>query len=363
MNIYFFIQDISLTGGTERVTINLSNLFVSKGHRVTIVSFNRGKEKATYQPVPEVKIVYLSNELYPIDGGYVARLHSFYHSVKALKHFFKSQIINKNEQNVFISQNFFGNTLLWLAGKSKDALGCEHFKYDLYSKTVRVLRCFIYSFFKKIIVLTDKDRARFCKHLSQNKVVTIPNMAIAKEDFKLDLNSKTIIAVGRLHSQKGFDMLISAAKEVFEKYPDWHLNIFGEGELKDALQSQIQALDLQRNIFLRGYTDNINREFAKSAFFVLSSRYEGFPMVLVEAMSLGMPSVAFDCPEGPAQLLAEGGGILVEKEDITKLSEAMIYMIKHPEFRQKCSKHREFIKQHLSPEVIYEKWKNVFESK
>ena len=133
--------------------------------------------------------------------------------------------------------------------------------------------------------------------------------------------------------------------------------------MKDALQSQIQTLGLQRNIFLKGYTDNINGEFAKSAFFVLSSRYEGFPMVLVEAMSLGMPSVAFDCPEGPAQLLAEGGGILVEKENISKLSEAMVYMIEHPDFRQKCSKHREFIKEHLSPKVIYEKWRYVFEFK
>ena len=250
-----------------------------------------------------------------------------------------------------------------MAGESKDVLGCEHFKYDLYPKPVRALRCFVYSFFKKIIVLTDKDQTKFCKHLSQNKVVTIPNMAIAKEDFKLDLTSKTIIAVGRLHPQKGFDILISAAKDVFDKYPDWHLNIFGEGKLKDALQSQIQTLGLQRNIFLKGYTDNINGEFAKSAFFVLSSRYEGFPMVLVEAMSLGMPSVAFDCPEGPAQLLAEGGGILVEKENISKLSEAMVYMIEHPDFRQKCSKHREFIKEHLSPKVIYEKWRYVFEFK
>lgn len=86
-------------------------------------------------------------------------------------------------------------------------------------------------------------------------------------------------------------------------------------------------------------------------------------MVLVEAMSLGMPSVAFDCPEGPAQLLADGGGILVEKENVQKLTEAMIYMIEHPEFRQECTKHREFIKEHLSPEVIYKKWRNVFESK
>lgn len=362
MHIYFFIQDISLTGGTERVTVNLSNLFVAKGHQVTIVSFNKGKEKETYQTVPEVDIVYLSHERYPIDNGFIARLYSFYQSINALKTFFKTQV-DQYEKNVFIGQNFFANTLLWLIGQSKYVLGCEHFKYDLYPKLVRVLRCFVYSFFKKVIVLTDKDRMRFCRHLPQNKVVTIPNMAVANEDFRLDLDSKTIIAVGRLHNQKGFDMLLSASKEVLDKYPDWTLNIFGEGELKEALQSQIQTLRLQKNIFLKGYTNNINAEFAKSAFFVLSSRYEGFPMVLVEAMSLGMPSVAFDCPEGPAQLLADGGGILVEKENVQKLTEAMIYMIEHPEFRQECTKHREFIKEHLSPEVIYKKWRNVFESK
>lgn len=362
MHIYFFIQDISLTGGTERVTVNLSNLFVTKGHKVTIVSFNKGKEKDTYQTVPEVEIVYLSNDPYPIDNGYIARLRSFYQSIKDLRRFFKTQV-NRYEKNVFIGQNFFANTLLWLVGKSKYASGCEHFKYDLYPKMVRGVRCIVYSSFKRIIVLTDKDRMKFCRHLPQNKVVTIPNMAVANEDFKLDLNSRTIVAVGRLHTQKGFDMLISASKGVFDKYPDWMLNIFGEGELKEALQFQIQKSGLQKHIFLKGYTRNINAEFAKSAFFVLSSRYEGFPMVLVEAMSLGMPSVAFDCPEGPAQLLADGGGILVEKENISKLTEAMIYMIEHPEFRQECTKHREFIKEHLSPKVIYEKWRNVFESK
>ena len=88
----------------------------------------------------------------------------------------------------FISQKFFLPILCYgWQENSKDVLGCEHFKYDLYPKPVRALRCFVYSFFKKIIVLTDKDQLKFtCKHLSQNKVVTIPNMAIAKEDFKLD---------------------------------------------------------------------------------------------------------------------------------------------------------------------------------
>ena len=249
---------------------------------------------------------------------------------------------------------------MWLVGKSKYVLGCEHFKYNLYPKLIRGLRCAIYSSFKKIIVLTEKDRLKFSEHLPDSKVITIPNMAVVNESFELNLQSKTIIAVGRLHPQKGFDLLISASKAVFSKHPDWTLNIFGEGELSEVLSDEIKKNDLGNFIFLKGYSNHLNEEFAQSAFFVLSSRYEGFPMVLVEALSIGMPSVAFDCPEGPAQLLAEGGGILVENGNIEKLADAMNYMIEHPEYRHECANYRNVIKKNLSPEVVYEKWLKVF---
>lgn len=362
MNIYFFIQDITLTGGTERVTVNLSNLFIQKGLNVNIVSYYRGKDEVTYTINPKVNITFLSNEKYPINDGYIARLKSFKHSIRRLKYFFKSHFNQVKGEKIIISQNFFSNTLIWLSGKAKYAIGCEHFKYNLYPSYVRIIRCFIYSQFKKIVLLTDKDRDSFAKHLGKEKVFTIPNMVTTNEDIKLDINSKSIIAVGRLHPQKGFDLLIEAMKSVILKHPDWSLNIFGEGELKNELIEQIKKEKLSNYIKLKGYSNNIKAEFEKSAFFVLSSRYEGFPMVLVEALGLGVPSVAFDCPEGPSQLLANGGGILVDKENPSKLADAINYMIEHPEYRIDCSKNKDYIRKYLSPEAIYNKWIHLFQT-
>jgi glycosyltransferase involved in cell wall biosynthesis len=160
---------------------------------------------------------------------------------------------------------------------------------------------------------------------------------------------------------------------VVQKYGDWILNIFGEGEQKKELENLVQKFGLQSNIVLKGYSQNIVKEFSESAFFILSSRYEGFPLVLVEALGLGMPCVAFDCPEGPSQLLEKGGGVLAPfdreceiensagfKKNVENLSESILYMIEHEDFRKECVNHKEVIKKELSPDVIYTKWENCF---
>lgn len=358
MNIYFFMKDVSLTGGTERVTVNLSSLFCQKGHRVTIVSYYHGKEPMTYRPMDGVRVVYLLNERCPDSGSRLVRLRLFVKALGALRRFFRNDAVSKDD--VIISQNFFSNVLMWLTGNARRVIGCEHFKYDVYSKMVRAIRCYVYSHLKCIVTLTEKDRKRFMRHIESDRTATIANMVIAKENVEPDPQSKEMIAVGRLTAQKGFDMLIDAMALVKVKHPEWKVNIFGEGEDKEMLQMRIDKLGLQGNVALRGYSTDIDGEFCKSAFFVLSSRFEGFPLVLIEALGQGMPSVAFDCPEGPAQLLENGGGILVEKENVNKLAEAICYMIEHPEFREKCMKHKDYIRQHLAPDVIYGEWMQLF---
>lgn len=358
MRIFFFIQDMSLTGGTEKVCQNLSKLFVSKGHEVTIVSYNRGRVIEAYKPIDAVFVHYLSNQRYPIDNGVFARVKSILKSVHQIKAYYKNAGIR--EDDILISQNFFSSLIIWLAGKSKNVIACEHFMYEKYPKMVRAIRLIVYRSFKQIVTLTNKDKSRFLAHLPEYKLHTIPNMAIVNGEIQLNMNSKNIIAIGRLHPGKGFDMLITAMSEVSKKHPDWILNIFGEGEIKEELEKQIANYGLQRVVFLKGFSNNIRDEFEKSSIFVLSSKYEAYPMGLLEALCLGVPSVAFDCPEGPSELLATGGGILVEKENVGKLSDAIIYMIEHPEFREECMKHKEYIREQLSPEVIYGKWMELF---
>jgi glycosyltransferase involved in cell wall biosynthesis len=198
-------------------------------------------------------------------------------------------------------------------------------------------------------------------------------MVASNDSIEVEVSSKMMIAVGRLAPQKGFDMLIYAMKAVAQQHGDWILNIFGEGEQKDYLEKMIKDFGLQSNVFLKGYSKNIVNEFAQSGFFVLSSRYEGFPLVLVEALGLGMPCVAFDCPEGPSLLLEDGGGCLVPfkrdcdspnqagfKQNVEQLQKSILFMINDQDFRKRCIAHKDVIKEKLSPEVIYQKWEALF---
>jgi len=371
MKIFFFIKDVSLTGGTERVTVNLASLFADKGHDVTIGSYYHGKENLTYRPNDKVKVKFLDDQGCYDFGHPLSRLKRFFNALGAIRKFVKTEC--NGEDTIIISQNFFSNALLWLSGMASKSIGCEHFKYDVYSAPIRYVRNLIYKRFNRIVALTDKDANRFKRHLDASKVFSIPNMVATKDVVSLDPGSTKIIAVGRLAPQKGFDMLIDAMRDVVAKYPNWTLDIFGEGEDKAKLQNQIECCNLKSNVSLKGYSKNIVSEFEKSAFFVLSSRYEGFPLVLVEALGLGMPCAAFDCPEGPSQLLEKGGGVLIPfnrdcgnsktagySENVSNLSQTIAYMIENPAFRDKCMEHRDFIRRELSPDVIYKKWEGLF---
>ena len=370
MKIFFFIKDVSLTGGTERVTVNLASLFASKGHDVTIISYYHGKKEPTYRPSSDVKLKFLLDQSCFDSGHAFSRIKRFVQAFFSVRKFVKTEC--KSKDSVIISQNFFSNALIWLSGAASRSIGCEHFKYDVYPAPIRFVRNCVYRYFGHIVCLTDKDSKRFSGHLQENRVLTIPNMVASNDSIEVDVSSKTMIAVGRLAPQKGFDMLIYAMKAIAQKNGDWILNIFGEGEQKEYLENLIKDFGLQAHVFLKGYSKNIVNEFARSGFFVLSSRYEGFPLVLVEALGLGMPCVAFDCPEGPSLLLEDGGGCLVPfdrncdspnqagfKQNVERLQESLLFMINNRDFRKQCIAHRDVIKEKLSPEVIYKKWESL----
>lgn len=122
---------------------------------------------------------------------------------------------------------------------------------------------------------------------------------------KVDIKNKKIIAMGRLNNQKGFDLLIEAWSKLESDFKDWEVNIFGDGALKEQLQKQIDNKNLKK-IFLRGYSKDVAKDMADASIFVLTSRYEGFGLVLLEAQALGLPCVSFDCKEGPSEIIDDG---------------------------------------------------------
>src|SRR5690606_6883976 len=145
------------------------------------------------------------------------------------------------------------------------------------------------------------------------------------------MESTVIVAAGRLQRQEGFDLLIDAFAPVARRNPTWQLRVFGGGKLHDDLVTRIAGHRLTDQVHLRGRTTRLHEEMAAASMFVLSSRFEGFPMVLLEAMAHGLPVVAFDCHTGPRDILTDGwDGVLVPPRDVDALSDAIATLVADP---------------------------------
>lgn len=217
---------------------------------------------------------------------------------------------------------------------------------------------------ERLVVLTDADKAAWEKAGCTN-VTVIPNPCILDNCQLLTIHSqfpKTVLAVGRLHEQKGFDLLLQAWKPIEKTYSDWSLRIVGEGPKRAELEAQIESQGLKR-VVLAGATNNVLDEYEAASIFVLSSRYEGLPLALIEAMWSGLPCIAFDCPQGPAELLAENRGWLVPDGDIAELTAQIAYALSHPEEALKCAQKAQiFAQTTYSEAAIMPQWVQLIES-
>lgn len=216
--------------------------------------------------------------------------------------------------------------------------------------------------FDRFAVLTHEDR-RYWGNLPNIEV--IPNAALFLGDTYSNVSNKRIIAVGRLDYQKGFDRLIRAWKLVQKNraFKDWHLDIFGQGEWKEMLQQMINERGLQTNTHIHPPTKNIGAEYVQSSLLVMSSNYEGFPMVMIEAMACGLPVVSFDYKCGPKDIIKDGeNGLLVENGNIQGLADAMMNVMGDDEFRKILSENARKVVSSYSEEVVMEKWIKLFTS-
>ncbi|MDE1716458.1 glycosyltransferase [Chromobacterium amazonense] len=259
-----------------------------------------------------------------------------------------------------LSTVYVFNIITSLIFKNSKNLLCEHINYHYHGKIRSIIRKFFYAKNNNaVICLTEKD-----KLLHENngcRAIVITNAAPMITDVPpSEIRDKTILAVGRFEYQKGFDRLIDAFHLSGVYNHGWRLKIVGEGSLKENIKTRAQDIGVKDFIDFVGNTKDMASIYSKSSFFVMSSHFEAFPMVLLEAASYALPLISFDCETGPKEIIGDSGaGILIPQNDIKGLAEAIKLTSLDNAFRAEMSLKSEFIVNRYSPASIKKKWLKV----
>ena len=353
MRIVYCIDSINYIGGIQRVTVTKANAMadVPDCEVWILVADNSGDR--VFEVSPKVRIVDLGVDYYKDDwksrwnvlkGIFIKRRD---HRVKmraALGRIGPDIVVSVGQ-----SEKFF---LPFIKVASKPAFIREiHFTSDyrklnasgLFEKVSASVATFIdyhllISRYDKIVLLSEDDRRTNWRAKARNLAV-IPDPLCHLPERVSTLDNKVVIAVGRLVRVKNFSSLVRAWRKVNERFPDWELHIWGEGEEKNMLEGLISRLGLGGSVKLMGYSADIMTQYPDASIFSLSSLFEGFGMVIVEAMSCGLPVVSYDCPCGPGAIIRDGvDGFLVPPGDEDALSERICELIENEDVRRRMGK-------------------------
>jgi glycosyltransferase involved in cell wall biosynthesis len=218
-------------------------------------------------------------------------------------------------------------------------VGQDHMNLSAYSEGIQEDIWRAYPALDVVVTLTESDRAAYVQRLPDRpRFERIPNAARDMGPRRADLDAKLIVSAGRMTRQKGYDLLIPAFEQVLAKHPDWRLRIYGAGRERGNLRQMINERGLKDLIRLPKPVQDLGPELERAAIYVLSSRFEGLPLVLIEAMSKGLAVVSTDCPTGPRDIIEDRrNGLLVAFKDVDALAAGMLELIEDGDLRRRCA--------------------------
>lgn len=361
-SVCLHIKNIANKGGEERMCATLANGLVDRGYNVIVVSYCTPYSEKSFFPLSsDIKV-------YKLLGNKIERniwrlpLGQNYHVWK-LKWILKSNkidvVIDVDIRQSLITSKAVGHSNIKI-------ISWDHFDYVAFTKRRRkaqLLDCFRRNV-DKLVVLTKSNRNLFINNdfLPESLVVNIPNPSpIINDEPWYEHNSKKVLSVGRLETQKGFDLLLMAWQIVEVKAPDWQLEIVGDGACKPLYERMITDLGL-KHVTISPFTNKIKEKYKNADIYVLPSRTEGFGLVLVEAETMGLPLVAFDCG-GPKEIIINGeNGFLVEPENFLALSFSILHLISNDELRVKMSKNAFEHSILYNKDTIFRQWTALIDS-
>ncbi|MFP3096660.1 glycosyltransferase family 4 protein [Kluyvera sichuanensis] len=363
MMIYLFLGDISAKGGVERVTISLAN-GLAKHYEVTIVSLYKNQEELSFFPVKDVNVLTLNKNEISMYNRRLGFLKGGLFDIKYINRKLKelNQLnINITKKDIFISCDIKMSILLYRLNRKYDAriIAIEHFEHDVGNFILKKIRTLLYPKLSAVVSLTDEDSIKYLSWLPKNKHKIIPNIVYKQESVisrisPITCSSKIVLAIGRLSYQKGFDLLLEAWARA--NTDGWFLRIIGDGEEKDNLINQASKLKIE-NYEIIPFQNEIEMQYAKAEIFILSSRFEGLGMVLVEALSHGLACISFDCPAGPKTIINNGNGILVPVGNIDELASSISYLMNNDNVRNEMKEKGILSIERFSEKAVIAEWR------
>ena len=331
-------------GGTERVISILANKWVEEGHGVTILA--TADNTVAYELNDKINLIQLGEKT---KGN----------ALKRIKRVFQMRSVFRAQKDAIIcSMGIETNmyTVLATMGLSNYVLISE--RNDPGQCSYPKVRDWFYAKADKLICQTY-DAEKYFDHIGKSKLCVIPNPINPQLPQPYQgIRRKVVIAAGRLTNQKNHKLLISAFEQFHKRHPEYTLEIFGEGELKEDLEEQIKSLGMQECATLKGFSGNLLEDIKDCSMYVLSSDYEGVSNSLLEAMAIGLPVVATDCPIGGTAMCIEHGvnGMLVPVGDEQALVEAMSMVSDNEEMASTISNNAIDIRERFSIQKVSDLW-------
>lgn len=351
--ICFLIGNLNNSGGTERVTTLIANALTEKNYQISILSLADGRQPF-FELEPDIK----TYSLYPEK---ISFKKNFLGAVWRIRRFVTQ---NQIDTLVVVDSISCVFTVPALFGLKVKHICWEHFNFNvnLGVKYRDIGRKWAAKYCDYVVTLTKRDKELWEQGIKNIKAKIIPIANPSPFEVQQNIPSldyKTILCVGRLTHQKGFDLLITAWAKVAQQVPDWKIVIVGSGEEEIMLKQMAKDFAVEDSIVFAGQQKNIDTFYRQASFFCMSSRFEGLPMVLLEAQSYGLPIVAFDCDTGPAEIIQDNiNGKLVKNIDINELSQAILSMSKEGSYGNMI--YKSFLSaKSWSLDSIYIKWHEI----
>lgn len=365
-NILFLVSSME-GGGAERVAALLSNQWVSEGHQVTLMPTFSGRGGSQYRLHERVKLDFLADRVGFTGQSPIRKIRRLYALRRAIREI-KPDVIVSFLAHVNVA------ALIATIGIKTPVIVSERIHPPAFkiNKLLYLARKWLYPTANVVVLQTETSKKWMQRHCPQARLEVIPNPVVwplpvgepaAEPDTLISPAKQIVIGVGRLDPQKGFEDLLNAFALIEKRFPDWDLVILGEGSQYEALMQQCQTLALTDRIHIPGRMGNMSDWYERAGVYVMSSRFEGFPNTLIEAMSHSLPAVSYDCETGPKDIITDKvNGLLVKPEAGVKgLSAAMATLMEDSSKRISMGKSAAAVQQRFTMEKISDHWNTVFD--